>query len=65
VAFGQITVRDLTSGHGRLLRCVKASQPDMASSVHRFQMCYGKEFTDRLFGLRRRAATGNHEFDRP
>lgn len=23
----------------------------------------GKEFTDRLFGLRRRAATGNHEFD--
>ena len=24
----------------------------------------GKAFTDRLFGLRRRAATGNHEFDR-
>ena len=24
----------------------------------------GKEFTDRLFGLRKRAATGNHEFDR-
>ena len=24
----------------------------------------GKEFTDRLFGLRRRAATGNHVFDR-
>ncbi len=24
----------------------------------------GKEFTDRLFGLRRRPATGNHEFDR-
>ena len=24
----------------------------------------GKLFTDRLFGLRRRAATGNHEFDR-
>jgi len=23
----------------------------------------GKEFTDRLFGLRKRAATGNHEFD--
>jgi len=23
----------------------------------------GKEFTDRLFGLRRRAATGQHEFD--
>jgi len=24
----------------------------------------GKEFTDRLFGLRKRAATGNHHFDR-
>ncbi len=24
----------------------------------------GKEFTDRLFGLRKRAATGGHEFDR-
>ena len=24
----------------------------------------GKEFTDRLFGLRKRAATGKHEFDR-
>ena len=23
----------------------------------------GKEFTDRLFGLRKRAATGTHEFD--
>ena len=23
----------------------------------------GKEFTDRLFGLRKRAATGEHEFD--
>mgnify|MGYP005866190587 CR=1 FL=1 len=23
----------------------------------------GKEFTDRLFGLRKRAATGQHEFD--
>jgi len=24
----------------------------------------GKEFTDRLFGLRKRAATGEHEFDK-
>jgi len=24
----------------------------------------GKEFTDRLFGLRKRAATGAHDFDR-
>ncbi len=28
-----------------------------------FLTCYGKEFTDRLFGLRRRPATGAHEFD--
>ena len=27
-------------------------------------MVSGKEFTDRLFGLCKRAATGNHEFDR-
>ena len=26
-------------------------------------MARGKEFTDRLFGLRKRAATGSHEFD--
>ena len=29
-----------------------------------FPTCYGKEFTDRLFGLHRRAPTGNHDFDR-
>jgi len=29
-----------------------------------FPTGYGKEVTDRLFGLRRRAATGNHDFDR-
>ena len=28
-----------------------------------FLTCYGKEFTDRLFGLRRRPATGAHDFD--
>ena len=27
-------------------------------------MARGKEFTDRLFGLRKRAATGDHEFDK-
>ncbi|GLC62453.1 hypothetical protein PLESTB_001901200 [Pleodorina starrii] len=27
-------------------------------------MASGKEFTDRLFGLRRRGPTGNHDFDR-
>jgi transposase InsO family protein len=30
----------------------------------RATMARGKGFTDRLFGLRRRAATGTHEFDR-
>ena len=29
-----------------------------------FPTCYGKEFTDRLFGLHRRAPSGNHDFDR-
>lgn len=28
-----------------------------------FPTCYGKTFTDRLFGLRKRAATEQHEFD--
>jgi len=28
------------------------------------KMARGKEFTDRLFGLRKRAQTGEHEFDR-
>ncbi len=28
-----------------------------------FPTCYGKEFTDRLFGLRKRAATSAHEFE--
>jgi hypothetical protein len=35
-AFWQFTVRDLTSGHDRLLRYLRASQPAMASSEHRF-----------------------------
>jgi transposase InsO family protein len=26
--------------------------------------CYGKEFTDRLFGVRKRSTTGKHEFDK-
>ena len=29
-----------------------------------FPTCYGKEFTDRLFGMRKRSATGKHEFDK-
>ena len=33
-------------------------------AIHRVLTDNGKEFTDRLFGLRKRAATGKHEFDR-
>ena len=36
----------------------------IGTPVVRETMARGKEFTGRLFGLRRRAATGNHEFDR-
>ena len=32
--------------------------------VHTILTDNGKEFTDRLFGLRRRGRTGNHDFDR-
>ena len=56
--------RDLRPGYDRLLRNLKAAQAVIASKSAPFRRCYGKEFTDRLFGLRRRAATGAHEFDR-
>jgi hypothetical protein len=29
-----------------------------------FPTCYGKEFTDRVFGLHKHAATGEHKFDK-
>ena len=29
-----------------------------------FRRCYGKEFTDQLFGPRKRAATGEHAFEK-
>ncbi|WP_246054850.1 integrase core domain-containing protein, partial [Paracoccus gahaiensis] len=41
-----------------------AAQADITFNSASFPTCYGKEFTDRLFGLRRRGPTGNHDFDR-
>ena len=43
---------------------LEAAQAAIPCTSASFPTCYGKEFTDRLFGLRRRAATGNHDFDR-
>ena len=45
----------------RFLRDLERTAP---MKIARVLTDNGKEFTDRLFGLRRRAATGNHEFDR-
>jgi len=56
--------RDLRPGYDHLLRNLTAAQAVIASQSTSFRRCYGKEFTDRLFGLRRRAPTGNHDFDR-
>jgi len=55
--------RDLRPGYDHLLRYLGAAQAIIASKSTSFRRCYGKEFTDRLFGLRKRAATGEHEFD--
>ncbi len=45
----------------RFLRDLERAAP---MKITRVLTDNGKEFTDRLFGLRKRAATGNHEFDR-
>jgi hypothetical protein len=42
---------------------LEAAQAAITFNGTSFPTCYGKEFTDRLFGLRKRAATGQHEFD--
>lgn len=42
---------------------LEAAQAAITSNCASFPTCYGKEFTDRLFDLRKRAATGEHEFD--
>lgn len=40
-----------------------ATQAAITFNSASFPTYYGKAFTDRLFGLRKRAATGQHEFD--
>jgi hypothetical protein len=56
--------RDPSPGYGRPLRDLRAPRAAIAFFSAPFPTCYGKEFTDRLFGLRKRAATGEHEFDK-
>ncbi len=55
--------RDLSPDYGRLLRDLRAAQAAITFNAASFPTCYGKEFTDRLFASRARAASGNHEFD--
>lgn len=43
---------------------LRAAQAAITFNSASFPTYYGKEFTDRLFGLRRRGPTGNHDFDR-
>ncbi|MEI4235176.1 integrase core domain-containing protein, partial [Roseovarius sp. D22-M7] len=50
-------------GYGHPLRYMRAAQAAITYQQPFFPTCYGKEFTDRLFGLRKRGATGEHEFD--
>ncbi len=45
----------------RFLRELQRAAP---MKINKVMTDNGKEFTDRLFGLRRRAPTGNHDFDR-
>ena len=40
-----------------------AAQAAITFNCASFPTCYGKEFTDRLFGLRKRSPTGKHAFD--
>ncbi len=43
---------------------MRAAQAAITFNSASFPTCYGKEFTDRLFASRARAASGDHEFDR-
>ena len=52
------------TGYGHTLRYLWATRVAITSRQRSFPTCYGKEFTDRLFGLRKRAPTGEHEFDK-
>jgi hypothetical protein len=42
---------------------LEAAQAAITFNGTSFPTCYGKEFTDCLFSLRKRAATGKHDFD--
>ena len=59
--FVRISPKKTAANARRFLRDLERAAP---MRITRALTDNGKEFTDRLFGLRRRAATGNHEFDR-
>jgi hypothetical protein len=42
---------------------LEAAQAAITFNSASFPICYGKAFAVRLFGLRKRAATGQHGFD--
>tara|TARA_R110002020_G_scaffold266238_9_gene481147 strand:- start:7444 stop:8055 length:612 start_codon:yes stop_codon:yes gene_type:complete len=60
--FVRIYPTKTTANARRFLRDVERAAPMQNTRVLTDN---GKEFTDRLCGLRKRAATGNHDFDRP
>jgi len=47
----------------RLSHCGNNGAVTIEGAIGSSPMASGKEFTDRLFGLRKRAATGKHDFD--
>jgi hypothetical protein len=51
------------TGYAHTLRYLRAARVAITARQRSFPTCYGNAFTDRLFGLRKRAATGEHEFD--
>ena len=55
-------LRDLERACPMRIRTVLTDRA-IGTPLVRETMARGKEFTDRLFGLRKRAATGKHEFD--
>jgi hypothetical protein len=64
VWFVQNHCRDLRPNYDHLLRYMKAAQVIKASKSASCRRGYGKELTDRLFGLRKRAESGKYEVDK-
>ena len=60
-AFVRIYTAKTAANARRFLRDLNRAAP---MKITRVLTDNGREFTDRLFGLRRRAATGTHDFDR-